>query len=325
MTEISSRMAIATHGSIDDDDPSRDIRGGQLVLGGFLGLLLLWASITPLDAAATASGQISVSGHNQVVQHREGGVVAAVDVVEGQGVRAGQVLVELAPEDVGAQVRALRAQQISLEAQRARLLAEVEERSTIVWPDSFGTLAGDDLLAAQEAMKSQQAQFAAGLAALNDQQATLARNAAGLRQQIEGSRGQLESVDRQQVLLDQQLQGVRSLAARGFASQNSVRVLERNAADLSGARAQQAANVGDYRQQVAQAVSCNLATFRLSAVWLPLRQPARDRGSTRTRTRLSWRRYGPNWNVARCAPNPTAASPASRFSPPARSSRRARS
>ena len=115
-----------------------------------------------------------------------------------------------------------------------------------------GTLAGDDLVAAQEAMKSQQAQFAAGLAALTDQQATLSRKAAGLRQQIEGSRGQ-RNVDRQQVLLDQQLQGVRSLAARGFASQNSVRVLERNAADLSGARAQQAANVGDYRQQVAQA------------------------------------------------------------------------
>ena len=163
------------------------------------------------------------------------------------------MLVELAPEDVGAQVRAFRAQQISMQAQQARLLAEVENKPTISWPDAFATLRGDDLDAAREAMKSQQAQFTAGLTALNAQEATFSRKAAGLRQQIEGGRGQLASLAQQQALLDQQLQGVRALAAKGFASQNSVRVLERNAADLSGARALQTANVGDYGQQVAQA------------------------------------------------------------------------
>jgi HlyD family secretion protein len=250
MTELIPSRAIVSDGS---DDPSRDIRSGQLILGGFVGLLLLWAAITPLDAAATASGQITVSGHNQIVQHREGGVVAALDVIEGQAVKAGQVLVELAPEDVGAQVRALRAQQISLQAQQARLLAEVENKPSVAWPAAFATLSGDDLVAAREAIKSQDAQFTSGLTALNAQEATLSRKAAGLRQQIEGGQGQLASLARQQVLLDQQLQGVRALAAKGFASQNSVRVLERNEADLGGARALQAANVGDYGQQVAQA------------------------------------------------------------------------
>lgn len=253
MTELGSSVAIVNRGHDGDDDPTRDIRGGQLIIGGFVGMLLLWAAITPLDAAATASGQITVSGHDQIVQHREGGVVAAIDVVEGQAVKAGQVLVELAPEDVGAQVRAFRAQQISLQAQRARLLAEVENKPTITWPDSFATLSGDDLVTAREAMKSQETQFSAGLAALSAQQATLSRKAAGLRQQIEGGQGQLASLAKQETLLDQQLQGVRALAAKGFASQNSVRVLERNDADLAGARAQQAGNLGDFRQQVAQA------------------------------------------------------------------------
>ena len=65
------------------DDPVREIRGGVFIIGAFIAVVAGWAAITPLDAAATASGQISVSGHDQVIQHREGGVVAVVDVVEG--------------------------------------------------------------------------------------------------------------------------------------------------------------------------------------------------------------------------------------------------
>jgi HlyD family secretion protein len=236
-----------------NDDPSIDIRGGLLVVGAFTGLLIAWAALAPLDAGASASGQIIVSGHDQVVEHREGGVVAAVEVVDGQPVKAGQVLMELAPEDVGAEVRALRAQSISLQAQRARLMAETEGSATVEWPTSLSGLAGEDLAMAQEAVKSQQAQFDSGLAALKDEQAINARKAAGISQQIGGSEGQLASVERQQVLLDQQLQGVRNLAAKGYASLNSVRTLERSAADLSGARAQHAANIADFHQQMVQA------------------------------------------------------------------------
>lgn len=256
------------------DDPSADIRAGALVFCAFIGLVTLWASITPLDAAATASGQISVSGHDQQIQHREGGVVAAVDVVEGQYVKAGQVLVELAPEDVGAQVRSLRAQMISLQAQRARLAAEVDNSPAIQWPASFATLSGDDLRTAVEATQSQQAQFNAGLGALRAKQAINARKSAGLSQQIAGSQGQLDSVRRQQSLLNQQLEGVRSLAEKGYASQNSVRALERSAADLTGSRAQHAADIADFRQQQAEAQlqSANLEKERAQAAAGTLRE-----------------------------------------------------
>jgi HlyD family secretion protein len=235
-----------------EDDPSKEIRNGLIVLGGFAALFLGWSALTPLDAAATAPGQISVSGHSQIVQHREGGVVASVDVVEGQRVKANQVLVELAPEEVGAEVKGLRAQVISLEAQRARLNAELQGLPRIQWPAEFAAMTGEDKAAADDAMRSQQAQFDSGLGALHAQQAIAARKAQGLSEQIAGSKSQLDSVTRQQALIDQQLQGVKSLAAKGFASQNSIRALERTAADLAGSRGQFAANVADYRQQVLQ-------------------------------------------------------------------------
>jgi HlyD family secretion protein len=235
-----------------DDDPSREIRHGLIVLGGFAALIFGWSALTPLDSAAVAPGQISVSGHSQIVQHREGGVVAKVDVVEGQRVKANQVLVELAPEDVGAQVKSLAAEAISLQAQRARLTAELQGQPRITWPAEFQAMTGDDLADAQDAMKSQQAQFDSGLGALHAQQGMAERKAQGLASQVTGSQSQLEAVTRQQTLIDQQLTGVRSLAARGFASQNSIRALERTAADLAGSRGQYAANIADYRQQILQ-------------------------------------------------------------------------
>jgi HlyD family secretion protein len=236
-----------------DDDPAKDARAGAIAVGTFAALFLGWAGLAPLDAAATASGQISISGHSQIVQHREGGVVSAVDVAEGQHVKAGQVLMELAPEDVGAQVMSLRAGFISLQAQRARLMAELQDSPQIEWPASFAALTGDDLAAAKEAMRVQQAQFDAGTGALRAQEAINARKAAGLGEQITGSQAQLASISQQQTLLDQQLQGTQSLAAKGYASLNSVQALQRASADLAGSHQQTAANIADYRQQIAAA------------------------------------------------------------------------
>ena len=245
-------LPSSTTPQVISDDPTREIRGGLIILGAFIAVFVGWAMMTPLDAAATASGQISVSGHSQVIQHREGGVVATVNVVEGQRVRAGQVLVELAPEDVGAQVKSLHSQLISLEAQRARLNAELQGQSRIQWPDTFASLTGAELADAKDAMRNQQAQFDAAVGSLRGQQAMSARKAAGLAEQITGGQSQLEAVTRQQSLLDQQLKGVRSLADKGYASQNSIRALERSAADLSGSHGQVAANIADYRQQILQ-------------------------------------------------------------------------
>ena len=49
-----------------------------------------------------AQGVIAVSGNRQSVQHREGGVVTAINVREGQSVNAGDILIEMAAPDLRA-------------------------------------------------------------------------------------------------------------------------------------------------------------------------------------------------------------------------------
>ena len=58
---------------------------------------LAWASLGEVDIVATATGRIIPSGNTKQIQPFETGVVRAINVVDGQHVKAGEVLIELDP------------------------------------------------------------------------------------------------------------------------------------------------------------------------------------------------------------------------------------
>ena len=93
--------------AIEADAPGRDIRLGAAIFVAFFVVFLGWAAFARLDAGAYAQGEVSVSGNRQAVQHREGGVVSALKVAEGDHVVRGQVLVELASGELIATERGL--------------------------------------------------------------------------------------------------------------------------------------------------------------------------------------------------------------------------
>lgn len=226
------------------DSPSTDMRAGMAVIGVFFVLFLGWAAIAPLDAGAYAAGQVAVSGNRQAVQHQQGGVVSALHVAEGDRVRRGQVLVELATGELQATERGVTGQVVSLLAQRARLIAERDELASITTPAEFAGYTGPDLALAQDAMRLQRLQFMARRNGRSTETGVLTQRIGQLNQQVEGLQRQIESNVAQRQLIERELDGVRSLAARGFAPQTRVMALERTAVALDG-------ELGSLRAQVA--------------------------------------------------------------------------
>ena len=106
------------------DSPLPELRSGTVLAGLFFLGLLGWAAFIPLDAGAIAEGVVAVSGNRQAVQHRDGGVVSRLNVVEGQTVAAGDLLLQLSAPELVAQERGMTGEAIALLAQRARLQAE---------------------------------------------------------------------------------------------------------------------------------------------------------------------------------------------------------
>jgi HlyD family secretion protein len=233
------------------DDPDPELRIGAIVAAVFFVGFLGWAAFAPMDSAAYAPGKVTVAGHRQTVQHREGGVVGALFVKEGQHVVKDQVLVQLAGADVQAQERSLAAAVIGLKAQRARLLAE-QLGGPIVWPPEFAIVTGPDLDEVQRAMRIQQNQFQARASTLGTQGGVLGQRNAQLQEQIGGYEKQIASLDEQSRLLTEEVAGMRTLNEKGYAPMTKVRELERALAQLQGQKAALTANIASSRERIGE-------------------------------------------------------------------------
>jgi HlyD family secretion protein len=219
-------------------DPHREIRLGTTIAVMFFVLFLGWAAFMPLDAGVHAAGTIAVAGNRQSVQHRDGGVVTAIHVREGQHVRAGDVLIELSAPELKASERALTSDYLTLLAQRARLLAERTGQRNFAPPAEFASLSLADREIATQVLQLQRSEMLARSGSVSAQQSVLGQRAQQLVQQQTGYVKQRQSLQEQQRLIAEELDGLKSIAAKGFASMNRVRQLERAQADLQGQEAQ---------------------------------------------------------------------------------------
>jgi len=94
---------------------------------GFAGLVG-WAGVAEIDQVSRANGQVIPSGRVQIVQSTDGGVIAAINVKEGDRVRKGQVLVTLDRIRLAAAVDEGRAKVASLKTVKARIEAELFDK-----------------------------------------------------------------------------------------------------------------------------------------------------------------------------------------------------
>ncbi|HMI41507.1 MAG TPA: HlyD family type I secretion periplasmic adaptor subunit [Sphingomicrobium sp.] len=229
------------------DDARSDIRFGAMVAGLFFVLFLGWAALAPMDSAAYANGQLVVSGQRQSVQHRDGGVVGAINVVEGKRVKKGDLLVELAGAEVRAQERAFAAQMVNYQAQRARLEAELEGNSIIHWPAEFSAATGARRAEVDEAIRVQSNEFRARRSLLLAQSSVLGQQSAQANESAVGYRSQMASSAEQERLIQVEIDSLKEVAAKGFVSQTRIRALERAKADLQGQRGHYQASVAEAR------------------------------------------------------------------------------
>lgn len=244
-----------------DDSPRHSLWIGGGIAVFFFVILLGWAAVARLDAAAAGDGRVAVSGNRQTVQHRDGGIVQALDVREGMQVRAGQVLIRLQGAEVAATERALASSVIDLQAQRARLEAEVRG-GPVRWPAHFASASGDDRSLVQRAIALQTAQRSARSSALAANRAVIRQQEAEASRQIGGFSAQSTASARQRASLQQQLERTRKLADEGYVSRNQVAALERSVQQLEGSDADYAARAAAAREQVGQARESSVASSR---------------------------------------------------------------
>src|ERR1700758_718353 len=90
-------------------------------------LAFVWACFGTVDIVATAQGKIVPSGRTKLIQPFETGVVRAINVHDGQRVKAGESLIELDPTMTTAEQDRFKGDLISAQLDVARLKAVLSE------------------------------------------------------------------------------------------------------------------------------------------------------------------------------------------------------
>ncbi|MXW47254.1 MAG: HlyD family type I secretion periplasmic adaptor subunit [Gammaproteobacteria bacterium] len=226
---------------------ARSMTLAYMVVTIFCGGFAAWAVLAPLQSAAIAPGVLGVSGERKTVQHLEGGIIADIEVTEGDIVAAGQILLVLDDTQPRATMARLEGQRRSAAALEARLVAERDGLSAIDWQHWLRAVDADAARATQERI------FNARKASFDSEVAILERRIAQLREQAAGYEGQIAAQDRHVALLDDEIGELRLLVEKGHATKPRLRLLEREEAKVIGERAHNRAQVARLEEAAGEA------------------------------------------------------------------------
>lgn len=138
-TDKSTKAHIAG----DDDRQSSFRLGPHVVAGSALAVFLVlgcggWAATAKLNGAVITQGTVKVDQNLKEVQHRDGGIIQSMAVRQGDVVSEGQVLFRLDDVQLQAELSIIRSQLGENLARRARLVAERDNTSSVVFPPELG-------------------------------------------------------------------------------------------------------------------------------------------------------------------------------------------
>ena len=236
------------------DDIAWRARGPLVV--GYAALLILvgglatWSVRAEIASAVVARGTVQFDVDRQVIQHREGGIVNAIHVRDGDSVLAGDVLIELDDTVLRSELAVLERQDFEIAVRMARYIAERDGLTTM--PPAVN--AGYETLdaswmqaqrAGQEALfKARRDSFDAELAQLREQRRQIAS-------QIAGTTSQIEAIEAQRSLITAELSDKTVLHEKGLLPAGKLLDLRREQSRLIGEMGRLTAAVAVARSHLA--------------------------------------------------------------------------
>ncbi|MCC5987743.1 MAG: HlyD family type I secretion periplasmic adaptor subunit [Pararhodobacter sp.] len=211
-----------------------------------------WAASARLQGAVVAPGQIAVQHDRQVVQHQEGGMVAAILVGEGELVSAGQPLLRLDDALATSELAIVESQYLETLARLGRLAAEREGADSISFPAPLQAALDAGNQSARDIADGQARLLDARRDTLAQQLAQIERQQAQGRAQIDGLGAQVRAARAEAALIATELATQENLLARGLTQATRVAALQREAARLEGMQGALAAETAQLESRLGE-------------------------------------------------------------------------
>ena len=201
-----------------------------LVMGLLVGGVGAWAAQAELSGAVIAPGAIVVDKNVKKVQHRDGGIVAKINVSNGDKVKAGDVMIRLDTTQIRAELGVILSQLTELVARSARLDAEIKTLDEIEFPRGFAEISPytRKVVAAETRLfEDTRAHIKGQKEQLKLQIEQLSEEVTGITSQRDAKKGQIEIIGRE-------LAQIQHLYDKNLTSVTRLYALQRESKRLSG-------------------------------------------------------------------------------------------
>lgn len=229
----------------------RLMRAGLIVVLLLVGVVGGWAFATEISGAVLAPGAVVVDSNVKKVQHPTGGIIGEIRVRDGDRVRAGDIVVRLDETITRANLAIVSRNLNELMSRKARLTAERDEAKGVRFPPELLAAAEKDTEVAY-LMESESKVFQLRVAARFGQKAVLMERNVQLQEEIGGHEAQSTSKEKEIELIKNELEGARDLWKKNLMPITKLTALEREAARLTGERAQLLAQIAQAKGKIGE-------------------------------------------------------------------------
>lgn len=239
----------------------------HIVLGAAIAALLLgglgvWAATTGLSGAVIALGHIAVESNVKAVQHPSGGVVGAINVRNGDEVKAGDILLRLDDTVTRANLAVITKSLDELSARQARLTAEREGAEAILFPQDIMSRSFAAHVA--RVLQGERKLFALRRAAYRAEIEQRRERIGQLTKEIAGLEAQLEAKERELGLVRDEIRSVKGLWEKKLVQRSRLLELERQEAQLLGGRGQLIAAIAESKGKISET---EIAVIQIQQDW----------------------------------------------------------
>ncbi|WP_298196290.1 HlyD family type I secretion periplasmic adaptor subunit [Novosphingobium sp.] len=234
-------------------DPEEGIRKNfrlaLWIIAAFVAGLVGLSALTSTQGAVIGAGEVTVESRIKKIAHPQGGVIAAVEVREGQRVRRGQVLMRLDTTVSGASALA---SGDTVEQLLANIAVLQAERDGLAVPQFPAELTVNPTPAKQAAMDNARRLLALRRGAQGQEMAQIEERIRQTQAQIVAYGAQKNATDKQSALVRSELDGLRTLRDQQLVTVNRLNQIERTAVDLEGTAASFHAQMAQARARIAE-------------------------------------------------------------------------
>ncbi|PCI00054.1 MAG: hypothetical protein COB76_04365 [Alphaproteobacteria bacterium] len=191
-----------------------------------VGFIFVWSFVSEIEVITRGQGQVVPSLETQLVQSLEGGILAELNVQEGDRVEKGQVLARIENVAFASEERGIEAQSLALHLKQARLKAEIDGKKFKI-PDE---------------MRAKNTKLAANEVALYQSRQRELKNAQGIADEAFAKananfreiKATINRLSESKRLLSQQLKITRNLVSKNAMPKVEALTQEREFADVRG-------------------------------------------------------------------------------------------